>query len=62
MKKMKKKKAYGQISANEICYQFAPMALPHIAHGTGISIISTLDSKFAIVFILFKKNLCPIHQ
>lgn len=46
--------------ANEIWHQLAPMDLPHIAHGTGISIISVLDSNLAIVFIVFKKNLCPI--
>lgn len=48
--------------ANEICHQFAPMDLPHIAHGTGISIISVLGSNLVIVFILFKNNLCPICQ
>lgn len=56
----RKKITFGQIPAKEMFYQFAPMDLPHIAHGTGISIISTLGSKLAIVFILFKKNLCPI--
>lgn len=45
--------------ANEICYQFAfnQLDLPHITHGTGISIISTLCSKLAIFFSLQEESL-----